>query len=129
MQGRSFDIMVQALADRSSRRGLLRGGLTSAVAAALSLARGDGAAAHHSGIPLGGACRHTSQCLNHAVTTRRRRRRSRQSRQAVICADNGFRYDGALNCCRSTGGRCDIDEDCCGAGSYCVSRVCRSLLR
>ncbi|MBA2597215.1 MAG: hypothetical protein H0V00_11395 [Chloroflexia bacterium] len=128
MQGQRFDIMVRVVAGHTSRRGLLRGGLPALAATMLSLVRGDSVAARRSATPLGGACRVTSQCLHHTVTTTRRRR-SRQARQAVYCADNGFRYDGALNCCRYQGGACTRDEDCCGGRHYCVSRVCRSLLR
>jgi hypothetical protein len=95
------------------------------VPAALAAMRGAETVAHHAKTPLGGACRHTNQCLHHAVVTRRAGRRS--SRQAVYCADNGFRYDGAYNCCRNRGGSCERDEHCCGTRYFCRNKVCTYL--
>jgi hypothetical protein len=91
----------------------------------LAVMRDEETSAHHAKTPLGGACRHTTQCLHHAVTTRRARGRS--SRQAVYCADNGFRYDGAFNCCRYEGGSCQLDEHCCGSRHFCRNKVCTYL--
>jgi hypothetical protein len=41
----------------------------------------------------------------------------------LICFDNGFDYDGPLNCCAYDGGRCGFDEGCCG-GLSCLSGIC-----
>jgi hypothetical protein len=42
----------------------------------------------------------------------------------VMCGDNGFGYDGPLNCCVTDYGYCDSDEGCCGslvcAGGQCA---------
>jgi hypothetical protein len=119
-----FDRAVRVLAERASRRGALRG-VIAALATGLVVMRDAETTAHHALIPLGGACYHTNQCLHHAVVTRRVRMRS--SRQAVYCADNGFRYDGALNCCRYGGGSCQRDEHCCGSRHFCRGGVCRYL--
>jgi hypothetical protein len=124
MHDHRFDLVVRTLTQRASRRGALRG-LTVTVATLLAVMRDSGSSAHHAKTPLGGACRHTSQCLHHAVLTSRVRARS--SRQAVHCADNGFRYDGALNCCRYGGGSCQRDEHCCGSRHFCRAGVCRYL--
>lgn len=97
--GQHFDTFVRLMASRPSRRGIVRGEAGLAAAFALALAPSGGADAHHALIALGGVCRHTNQCLHHAPTSRRRR----PSWQAVYCADNGFRYDGPLNCCRNRG--------------------------
>jgi hypothetical protein len=119
-----FDGLTRALATGGSRRRLLLGavGVVPTVLAVLRVAE---TAAHHAKTPLGGACYHTNQCLHHAVVTRRARRRS--YRQAVFCADNGFRYDGTLNCCRYGGGLCQRDEHCCGSRHFCRGGVCRYL--
>jgi hypothetical protein len=117
-----FDVAVRALATHASRRETLRGAAALAAAAMLALLRSGPAEAHHARIPLGGACRHTIQCVHHAPTSRR----VRPSRQAVYCADNGFRYDGSLNCCRSGGGSCTRNAHCCGA-RHCRSGVCAYL--
>ena len=94
-----------------------------AVGSALALVRINESDARHALIALGGACRHTNQCLHHAPSSRR----ARPNRQAVYCADNGFRYDGTLNCCRYGGGSCARDEECCGDRHFCRSRVCTYL--
>lgn len=122
MDDRIFDGFVRLMASRPSRRGLARGAILVA-AAAFGLGRSDVGEARHALIALGGACRHTSQCLHHAPASRH----VRPGRQAVFCADNGFRYDGALNCCRYGGGSCVRDEDCCGSRHFCRSRVCTYL--
>jgi hypothetical protein len=119
-----FDSVVRALTKRASRRGSLRGSIA-AFAIVLAVMRDSEAAARTALIPLGGACYQTNQCLHHAATTRRGRRRS--SRQAVYCAENGFEYDGPLNCCHDGGGSCQRDEHCCGSRYFCRSKVCRYL--
>ena len=125
MQGHRFDSIVQALVRQTSRRDVLRGAVAMLSAGALSVIRDATGAAHHSGIALGGACRHNNQCLNHAVTTRRRGRR--RARQGVFCLDNGFAYDGPLNCCHYGGGSCTRDEHCCGSRHFCRNRICTFL--
>jgi hypothetical protein len=124
MHDHRFDRAVRALSQRASRRGALRR-VIAAFATALAVMRGAETTAHHAMTPLGGACRHTSQCLHHAFAMRRVR--TRLSRQAVHCADNGFRYDGLRNCCRYGGGSCQRDEHCCGSHHFCRNRVCTYL--
>ena len=124
MNDRRFDGLTRVLVIGGSRRRLLRGAIA-VVPTLLASLRGAETAAHHARTPLGGACYHTNQCLHHAVVTRRVR--MRPSRQAVYCADNGFRYDGALNCCRYGGGSCQRDEHCCGSRHFCRGGVCRYL--
>jgi hypothetical protein len=121
---RRFDVVARTLTEHASRRGALRG-LVATVAALFAVTREAGTSAHHAKTPLGGACRLTSQCLHHAVVTRRAR--VRPSREAVYCADNGFRYDGSLNCCRNEGGSCRLDEHCCGSRHFCRNKVCTYL--
>ena len=41
----------------------------------------------------------------------------------LVCADNGFAYDGPLNCCTNAGSRCGVDEACCGTAS-CLGGIC-----
>ena len=122
MDDQIFDAFARLIAGRPSRRGMVRGAAL-AVASALALSQSHAVKARHALIPLGGACRHTNQCLHHAPAFRR----VRPSRQAVYCADNGFRYDGLHNCCRHQGGSCTRDEDCCGVRHFCRSRVCTYL--
>ena len=117
-----FDAVVRALPRRASRRTALRSVAVIAVSV-LSMLRPDGAGAYHSHTPLGGACRHTRQCLHHELWSRFGGR----SRQAVVCAYNGFHYDGPYNCCRHAGGFCERDEHCCGARHFCRTRVCTYL--
>jgi hypothetical protein len=117
-----FDRAVRVLAKRASRRGALRG-VIAAFATVLAVMRDAEATAHHARTPLGGACYQTNQCLHHAVVTRRSR--TRLSRQAVYCDDNGFQYDGELNCCRYGGGSCQRDEHCCGFRYFCRNKVCK----
>ena len=123
MDSDRFDAVVRALAGHASRRGTLQGVAALAAASVLALVRTGTAGAHHGRIALGGACRHTNQCLHHAPASRR----VRPSRQAVYCADNGFRYDGSFNCCRQQGGSCTRDEHCCGVRHFCRNRVCAYL--
>lgn len=125
MDDHRFDAFVRSLAQRVSRRVILRGAGSGAVAFLVALLRIGAADAHHASIPLGGACRHTNQCLHHALPQRFAGRRPNP--QAVSCASNGFRYDGPLNCCRHHGGSCTRDEHCCGSHHYCRGRVCTNL--
>src|SRR5688500_2244726 len=41
----------------------------------------------------------------------------------LVCADNGFDYDGALNYCTGAGSRCGFDEACRGSAS-CLGGIC-----
>ena len=43
----------------------------------------------------------------------------------MVCAWNGFDYDGDLNCCTYEGNRCGFDEACCGLAS-CIGGFCSS---
>jgi hypothetical protein len=124
MHDHQFDIVVRALAERVPRRAATRG-LIAAFATALAVMREAQAVAYRATTPLGGPCYQTNQCLHHAVVTRRVRTRS--SPQAVYCADNGFRYDGDLNCCRYRGGSCQRDEHCCGFRYFCRNKTCTYL--
>ena len=124
MDERRFDSVVRALTGRASRRGSLRG-LIAVFATVLAVMQDAETSARTASIPLGGPCYQTNQCLHHAVTMRRGRRGS--SRQAVYCADNGFRYDGELNCCHYGGGSCQRDEHCCGFRNFCRNKVCKYL--
>jgi len=119
-----FDRAVRVLAARASRRGALHS-VIAAFATAFAMMRDAETTAHHSMIPLGSPCYQTNQCLHHPVVLRRGR--TRPSPQAVYCADNGFRYDGALNCCRYGGGSCQRDEHCCGSRHFCRNKVCTYL--
>ena len=44
----------------------------------------------------------------------------------MVCAWNGFDYDGDLNCCTYEGNRCGFDEACCGMAS-CIGGFCSSV--
>lgn len=69
--------------------------------------------AETTGLLPGAACASTSQC--------------NQTGGSVVCADNGILADGALNCCRTTGGACTAANDsagCCG-GLICVNGACQ----
>lgn len=64
------------------------------------------------GLAPGAACTSTGQCS--------------QAGGSVVCADNGIPADGALNCCRTSGGACTAANDsagCCG-GLICVNGAC-----
>ena len=81
MDGRQFDNVARTLARRRSRRGLLGG-----LAAGLLAAR-DRSSTLAQGMFLGPGdpCYDNAQC--------------RGADAPLVCADNGFDYDGALNCC------------------------------
>ena len=57
-------------------------------------------AAHHGSSGPGDPCRNDNQCLG--------------ADAPLVCAWNGFDYDGDLNCCTYEGNRCGFDEACCG---------------
>jgi len=117
-----FDVVVRALAAHASRRETLRGAAALAIASVTALVRAGPTEAHHARIPLGGACRHTSQCLDHAPVSSR----VPPNRQSVFCANNGHQYDGSYNCCRTGGGTCTHNTQCCGM-RQCRSGACTYL--
>jgi hypothetical protein len=108
MDERAFDSLARVVANRGSRRGVLRG-LAGAVAAGALGRRSPGAAAQGY-LALGAACWDGSQCAQSQMTV-------------VVCADNGFSYDGPLNCCTYDYGDCWSDEGCCG-DLVCVGGTC-----
>ncbi len=115
MDDQRFDNLARALAGGASRRRVLRGMLGGTAAAVMALARGSRAGAQEGTLAPGAACSSTSQCS--------------QAGGPVSCADNGYANDGALNCCRTSGGACadaTSSADCCG-GLYCRNGVCTDL--
>jgi hypothetical protein len=107
---RQFDTLVRSLAAGTSRRTGIRL-LAGAGAALVALARGSdsGVLARRGTAGPGDPCRHDDQCLG--------------ADAPLVCAWNGFDYDGELNCCTYEGGRCGFDEACCGLAS-CVGGFC-----
>jgi len=107
---RQFDTLVRGLAAGTSRRTGIRL-LVGAGAALLGLARGDGSGvlARRATAGPGDPCRTDSQCVGADVP--------------LVCAWNGFDYDGGLNCCTDAGNRCGFDEACCGLAS-CIGGFC-----
>jgi hypothetical protein len=105
VDGSQFDTIARKLAGRGSRRGLL-GGLVAGL-----LAARDRSSAVAQGVFLGPGepCYDDAQC--------------RGADAPLVCADNGFAYDGALNCCTYAGSRCGFDEACCGTAS-CLGGIC-----
>jgi hypothetical protein len=109
MDDNRFDTVVRSFANRRSRRALvgsLLGGGTALLAAYLRI---PGAAARRNTKVAGEPCRHDDECV--AADT------------ALICAWNGYGYDGDLNCCALDGSRCANDAGCCGLGA-CVRGFC-----
>jgi hypothetical protein len=73
---------------------------------------GSGTTDSSSNLAPGAACTSSSQCS--------------QVGGAVVCGNNGYDTDGALNCCRNEGGACRdtvFSADCCG-GFYCREGRC-----
>src|SRR5918995_614564 len=111
MDDRRFDNWARAVAGLGSRRRVL-GGLVGVGGAALLGVFQRGASevtAHHGSSGPGDPCRHDDQCLG--------------ADAPLVCAWNGFGYDGDLNCCTYEGNRCGSDEACCGLAS-CVGGIC-----
>ena len=110
MDDRRFDGLTRAMARNAPRRTLLRALAGGAGGALLAVARrGSPAAAHHGRLGPGDTCYHNRQCV--------------AADAPLVCADNGFAYDGPLNCCTYVGSRCGFDEACCGAAS-CIGGFC-----
>jgi hypothetical protein len=110
MDDRRFDNWTRAVAGLGSRRRVL-GGLVGVGGAALLGAFRRGAsdvAAHHGSSGPGDPCRHDNQCLG--------------ADAPLVCAWNGFDYDGDLNCCTYEGNRCGFDEACCGLATCRAGR-------
>ena len=112
MDERRFDSFTRALATGASRRAGVRL-LAGSGAALLAFARGRGVSAQAGLLGPGEPCRDSSQCF--------------AADAPLVCADNGFAYDGPLNCCMEVGGRCTFDEHCCG-GASCLADYCSNAL-
>ena len=113
MDDRRFDTWARTVAGLGSRRRVL-GGLVGVAGAALLGAFRRSATdvvAHHGRSGPGDPCRHDNPCLG--------------ADAPLVCAWNGFDYDGDLNCCTYEGNRCGFDEACCGMAS-CVGGFCSS---
>jgi hypothetical protein len=109
MDGQRFDDVARALARGASRRTLLRG-LGGALAGVLTAHGRSVGAQQPYFLGPGDPCYDDSQC--------------RGADAPLYCAENGFDYDGPLNCCAFEGSRCGFDEACCGsltcAGGTCA---------
>jgi hypothetical protein len=102
-----FDAWTRMFADLRSRRDVAR---VMIGAAALLLAGRNvpGTSAHHGRSGPGEPCRTNGQCLG--------------ADAPLVCAWNGFDYDGELNCCTYEGNRCGFDEACCGLATCRAGR-------
>jgi len=106
---RRFDSWTRSLAEDWSRRRVLRG-LVGIVATWFMATRNlPSAAAHHGTATYGDPCRKDSDCG--------------AADAQLVCADNGFAYDGPLNCCGYGGNPCNGDESCCGQ-LVCYQSTC-----
>lgn len=107
MDEHRFDNLTRSLSRTVSRRGGMRL-FAAAGASFLALARGKrDAAAQYGSLGPGEACYDDSQCSS-----------SLMYGSPLVCADNGFDYDGPLNCCTGEGSLCFSDEGCC-SWAYC----------
>src|SRR5918995_5552157 len=113
MDDRRFDNWTRKVAGLGSRRRVLGGLVGVGGAALLGAFRRSvfDVAAHHGRGGPGDPCRDDSQCVG--------------ADAPLVCAWNGFDYDGDLNCCTFEGNRCGFDEACCGLAS-CVGGFCSS---
>ena len=93
-----FDNIARAVAGHGSRRALLRGlaGIGAMLAWSRSVRR---ASAQPGTLGPGDACYDDSQCAPSVMDY-----------SSLVCADNGFDYDGPLNCCTGAGWFCFSDE-------------------
>jgi hypothetical protein len=103
MDGQRFDEWTKAFAGLTGREGVASRrrvvrGLLGGTAALLGLGVVRPAGAQTK-LP-GQQCATTSECS--------------QSGGPVVCASNGIASDGALNCCRESGGACASGAGCCG---------------
>lgn len=105
MDRERFDRLTRAFGRRHGRRGALRAALGLGAALAAT-PRAGAVVARAPGEP----CHRDAQCVW-------------DFGQEHICADNGFDYDGALNCCTYAGNSCVRNEDCCWDMS-CVNGTC-----
>jgi hypothetical protein len=111
MDEQRFDRLARTIGAQRTRREATRW-LGGAMAALVGLVRAERVDAQ-TAIPLGGACYDDGQCRTDGAGP-------------VYCADNGYDYDGPLNCCRYEGGWCgENHENCCGQlecwnGGYCT---------
>jgi hypothetical protein len=103
-----FDQLCRMVARRASRRNLLFG----LAAGLLTIQIRSPTAAQQVFLGPGEPCYDDIQC--------------RGADAPLVCADNGFAYDGPLNCCTYEGSRCGFDEACCG-NLECITGVCSSL--
>ena len=95
MDDQQFDSVARALAAGTSRRTGIRL-LAGAGVALIALTRDRaGVTARHGTAGPGDPCRTDSQCLG--------------ADAPLVCAWNGFGYDGGLNCCTYEGNRCGFD--------------------
>jgi hypothetical protein len=109
MENRRFDNLARTLGRTRSRRSAI--GVLLATAA--TVLGGKQAGAQQGWVPIGGACYNTGQCIQDGPSI------------SVFCDDNGFGYDGDVNCCRYEG-YCQADEHCCGA-SFCYQGQCTTF--
>jgi hypothetical protein len=104
-----FDKLARVVAGLGSRRAVLRGLAGVATLAAWGR-RGAPVSAQYGNLGPGDACYDDSQCSS-----------SLTYGSPLVCADNGFDYDGPLNCCTGEGSYCFSDEGCC-SWAYCELR-------
>jgi hypothetical protein len=111
MDQQRFDRLARVVAESGSRRGVLRG-LAGVAALLASGYRARSAEARHSYLGAGDPCRTDGECV--------------AADAPLICDDNGFAYDGPLNCCTYEGSRCGSDEGCCWDNA-CIDGFCASM--
>jgi hypothetical protein len=104
MDGGRFDVWVVKLATRTRRRSLILGAIAS-FASIPRIVRGQ-----TSLVQLGGECTATDQCAQVGACG---------GSGPIICADNGYADDGALNCCVGQEQFCGSHGDCC-SGLLCL---------
>lgn len=110
MDEQRFDSLARMVAGSGSRRGILRG-LAGAITLLAARQTAPAALAHHGRLGPGDPCRTDSQCVG--------------ADAPLVCAYNGFDYDGSLNCCTYEGSRCGFDQACCG-DAMCLNGFCSS---
>lgn len=108
MDGQRFDALARHIGESRTRRGVLRG-IAGTAALCLGLRRSAPVEGKLRFRTAGEPCHSDDQC--------------RAADAPLICADNGFDYDGPLNCCTYVDGRCFEDEGCCW-GNVCVNGFC-----